>query len=70
MSDKTTTTITYGVSALAALLSFINQNAAAIAILVTFATFVLNWWFQIQKLKLEKAKLTKEEIERLEHGNE
>jgi hypothetical protein len=65
MADKITTTITYLASGGAVLLSFLNQNAAAVGILIGIFTFGLNWWFHIQKIKIEKAKLTDQEIKRL-----
>lgn len=66
MADKITTTTTYVASGGAVLLSFLNQNAAAIGIMIAILTFGLNLWFHIQKLKIEKAKLTKQEMERLD----
>lgn len=65
MADKITTTTTYIASGGAVLLSFLNQYAAAIGIMIAVLTFGLNWWFQIQKLKIEKAKLTDQELKRL-----
>ena len=65
MADKITTTTTYLASGGAVLLSFLNQYAAAIGIMIAVLTFALNWWFQIQKIKIEKAKLTDQELKRL-----
>lgn len=65
MSEKITTITTYIASCGAVILSFLNQNAAAVGIMIGLVTFGLNWWFQVQKLKIEKAKLTDQEIKRL-----
>ena len=65
MSEKITTITTYIASCGAVILSFLNQYAAAIGIIIAVLTFGLNWWFQIQKLKVEKAKLTDQELKRL-----
>lgn len=64
--EKTTTTITYISSFISVALAFMNQYAAAIGIIIAFATFLINWWFQLQKWKIEKAKLTKEELEKID----
>lgn len=65
MADKITTITTYIASGGAVILSFLNQNAAAVGIMIGLITFGLNRWFQIQKLKIEKAKLTDQELKRL-----
>lgn len=69
MSDKITTIITYIASGGTVILSFLNQNAAAVGILIGLFTAALNWWFQIQKIKIEKAKLTEKELKRLQNGD-
>jgi len=65
MSDKITTTTTYVASGSAFFLSFINEYAAALGIIIAAITLVMNWWFKQEHLKLAKevARTKKEDLD-------
>lgn len=69
MSDKITTTITYASAGSAFLLSFINTYAAALGIFIGVVTLIMNWWFKLQHLKIEKSRLKDEELMRLKNDD-
>lgn len=49
--EKHMTIFTYIASALSAFLWFLNENAAAIGVLIAFATFSVNWYYKYRESK-------------------
>jgi len=44
--EKNLSTFTYIASGMGAFLSFLNNNAAAIGVIIAFCTLLLNWYYQ------------------------
>jgi hypothetical protein len=52
----------YTASFLSVALSFVNQNAAALGLLVALCGFLISWYYRHKTFKLEKAKYAKDGI--------
>lgn len=49
--EKHMSVFTYLASALSALFWFLNENAAAIGVLIALATFSINWYYKNKEFK-------------------
>lgn len=54
ISDKLASFLTYLASGVSIMLGFMNQNAAALGVLIALCTFLLNWYYKVKQLKQGK----------------
>lgn len=60
--DKHGSMLTYVLSGLSIALGFLNENAAAIGVLLACGTFVINWWYKRKQLEILKNGITNPKI--------